>query len=140
MIFGLKRLAELFVEAGGPPGLLNVVNGDKEMVVAGFVSGLWLLRPQSGGAWKIESIDRNSGGFEHASILADLDEDGRDELYVASDKEKLVRRYDWDGKRLVGRVIYRRKEPGSVFTWNIMPIPSSPMTDVCKRMVRPLLC
>ncbi len=28
------RLAELFVEAGGPAGLLNVVNGDKEMVDA----------------------------------------------------------------------------------------------------------
>ncbi|NRA00876.1 MAG: VCBS repeat-containing protein [Myxococcales bacterium] len=98
-------------------------DGDKEMVVAGFISGLWLLRPQPDGVWKIESIDRNSGGFEHASMLADLDEDGRDELYVASDNEKLVRRYEWDGTRLVGRVIHRRKEPGSVFTWNLMPVP-----------------
>ena len=98
-------------------------DGDKEMVVAGFLSGLWLLRPQPGGAWKLESIDPNSGGFEHASILTDLDADGRDELYVASDNEKLVRRYAWDGTRLVGRVIHRRKEPGSVFTWNLMPVP-----------------
>jgi len=28
------RLAELFIEAGGPPGILNVVNGDKESVDA----------------------------------------------------------------------------------------------------------
>ena len=26
------RLAELFIEAGGPPGVFNVVNGDKEAV------------------------------------------------------------------------------------------------------------
>ena len=98
-------------------------DGKKEMVVAGFLSGLWLLRPQSLGPWKVVSIDRNSGGFEHAAILADLDEDGRDELYVASDNEKLVRRYAWDGKRLVRRVIHRREEPGSVYTWNLMPVP-----------------
>ena len=28
------RLAELFIEAGGPAGILNVVNGDKEAVDA----------------------------------------------------------------------------------------------------------
>ena len=39
------------------------------------------------------------------------------------DNEKRVRRYHWDGQRLVGRVIRRRKEPGSVFTWNLMPVP-----------------
>ena len=107
-----------FLTAGDIEG-----DGKKEMVVAGFVSGLWLLRPRPDGVWKIESIDSNSGGFEHASILADLDEDGRDELYVASDNEKLVRRYEWNGERLVGRVIHRRTQPGSVFTWNLMPVP-----------------
>ena len=98
-------------------------DGDKEIVVSGFLSGLWLLRPRPYGAWKVESIDRNSGGFEHAAILADLDGDGRDELYVASDNEKLVRRYEWDGKRLVRRVIHRHEQPGSVYTWNLMPVP-----------------
>ena len=92
-------------------------------MVAGFLSGLWLLRPQSLGPWRLESVDRNSGGFEHAAILADLDEDGRDELYVASDNEKVVRRYTWDGKRLVRRVIHRHEQPGSIFTWNLMPVP-----------------
>ena len=93
------------------------------MVVAGFKSGLWLLRPQAKGFWKMKSIDLHSGGFEHASLLVDLDHDGRDELYVASDKEKLVRRYTWDGTRLVGQVIHRRVEPTDVYTWNLMPVP-----------------
>ena len=57
----------------------------KEMVAAANKSGLWLLRPGSDprAEWSIESIDRNSGGFEHAAILTDLDGDGVDELYVA---------------------------------------------------------
>ena len=38
-----------------------------------------------------ELIDAGSGGFEHASILLDLDGDKRDELYVASDNQKEVR-------------------------------------------------
>jgi hypothetical protein len=32
----------------------------------------------------VVSIDRDSSGFEHASLLADLDGDGADELLVAS--------------------------------------------------------
>ena len=111
-----------FLTAGDVDG-----DGSREMVVASFGSGLWLLRPGAapGDAWKVSSIDRNSGGFEHAAILSDLDGDGKDELYVASDKHKVVRRYVWDAnrKRLVGKVIYRREEPGSVFTWNLMPVP-----------------
>src|SRR5262249_18759840 len=72
-------------------------DGKKEMVAAASKSGLWLLRPRPG-TWQKELIDANSGGFEHASILLDLDGDGRDELYVASDRQKEVRRYDWTPK------------------------------------------
>ena len=51
-------------------------DGKKEMVVASFSKGLWLLRPGKDpkSEWGIESIDRDSGGFEHAALLADLDE------------------------------------------------------------------
>jgi hypothetical protein len=100
-------------------------DGKQELVAAGFQSGLWLLRPgEPGKRWKVSSIDRNSGGFEHAAIIADLDDNGLGELYVASDKHNEVRRYVWDGARLARKVIYKRKAGGGVFTWNIMPIPS----------------
>jgi hypothetical protein len=100
-------------------------DGEKEMVAATFSSGLWLLRPGDDpkAPWSVELIDKNSGGFEHASILCDLDGDGRDELYVASDKHKEVRRYVWDGQKLVREVIYVRPDDRPIFTWNLMPVP-----------------
>jgi len=102
-------------------------DGKKELVLAAFSSGLWLLRPPDDPMqpWKVTSIDRDSGGFEHAAILTDLDGDGRDELYVASDKHKEVRRYVWDGQKLAREVIYHRPDDRAIFTWNIMPIPLS---------------
>jgi len=101
-------------------------DGKQELVAAGFQSGLWLLRPgTTGKRWKVSSIDRDSGGFEHAALIADLDGDGAGELYVASDKHREVRRYAWDGARLAREVIYKRKGGGGVFTWNIMPIARS---------------
>ncbi|MCB9604442.1 MAG: hypothetical protein H6720_29320 [Sandaracinus sp.] len=67
--------------------------------------GLWLARPGANprAAWSVESIDRDSGGFEHASILADLDGNGTDELYVASDNDGELRRYVWVNGRAVDR-------------------------------------
>ena len=101
-------------------------DGKQELVASGYKSGLWLLRPGAPGEkWKVSSIDRDSGGFEHSAIIADLDGDGAGELYVASDKHNEVRRYVWQGSRPVREVIYKRKGRGGVFTWNIMPIPSS---------------
>jgi hypothetical protein len=100
-------------------------DGEKEIVAAGFSSGLWLLRPGADpeAKWQIESIDRDSGGFEHATILTDLDGDGLDELYVASDKHNEVRRYVWDGAELVREVIYVRTDGRGTFTWNLMAVP-----------------
>jgi len=109
-----------FLTAGDIDG-----DGKKEMVAATFSNGLWLLRPgdDAKAEWSAELIDKNSGGFEHASILTDLDGDGADELYVASDKQKEVRRYVWDGQKLVREVIYVRPDDRPIFTWNLMPVP-----------------
>jgi len=100
-------------------------DGKNEMIAAAFSSGLWMLRPGAdpSAKWKTELIDRDSAGFEHASILADLDGDGIVELYVASDRHKEVRRYVWDGRRMKREVIYKRPDDRPIFTWNLMAVP-----------------
>jgi len=102
-------------------------DGKKELVAASYSSGLWLFRPGTDpkSAWTKELIDRDSAGFEHAAILTDLDGDGRDELYVASDKHKQVRRYVWKNGRSSREVIYKRPDNRPIFTWNLMPVPVS---------------
>jgi hypothetical protein len=101
-------------------------DGKKEIVAATFRSGLWLLRPGTDpkGPWKVESIDRNSSGFEHAALLTDLDGDGRDELYVASDDQGELRRYVWTPKGVTREVIATRPVKASAFVWNITPVPA----------------
>lgn len=101
------------------------VDGDgvKEMVAATNKNGLWLLRPQTD-RWNKELIDSNSTGFEHAAILLDLDEDGRDELYVASDDQNEVRRYDWSTDGWEHDVILKYEDGLNRFTWNIMAVPT----------------
>lgn len=74
-------------------------DGKKELVAAGMKSGLWMLRPGADGQLDRILIDADSGGFEHAIHAADLDRDGKLELYVAADTQKAFRRYDYDGKR-----------------------------------------
>jgi len=106
-----------FLTAGDIDG-----DGRKEMVAATYKSGLWLLR-RGEPRWSSELIDPDSSGFEHAAVFADLDEDGVDELYVASDKHDEIRRYLWrDGKPL-REVIHRHTDGLSRFTWNLMPAP-----------------
>jgi hypothetical protein len=109
-----------FLTAGDVDG-----DGSKELVAAAFSSGVWLLRPgaDAKGSWEIAQVDADSAGFEHAAILTDLDEDGRDELYVASDRHKEVRRYVWEGGRPERETIYVRPDDRAIFTWNLMPVP-----------------
>ena len=99
-------------------------DGVKEMIAATNKRGLWLLRPGEG-RWDKEQIDDGSSGFEHASILLDLDADGRDELYVASDNQKEVRRYDWTTRGWKHEVLLKYEDKLSRFTWNIMAVPSA---------------
>ena len=105
-----------FLTAGDVDG-----DGSKEMVAAAFKSGLWLLRPDET-AWRVESIDKDSSGFEHAAILTDLDEDGVDELYVASDRDGEIRRYVWRDGQAERQVIHSHTDGLSRFTWNLMPV------------------
>jgi hypothetical protein len=100
-------------------------DGRKEIVAAGFKSGLWLLSPGPGPGdpWTVVSIDRDSSGFEHASLLADLDGDGADELYAASDDHHEVRRYVWKAGAPVREVIFAHPEGMSGFTWNLTAVP-----------------
>lgn len=109
-----------FLTAGDIDG-----DGEKEMVAAAHKSGLWLLKPGDDprAEWTLTSIDRNSGGFEHAAILTDLDKDGSDELYVANDNAGEINRYVWRDGSPVKETLYTHPDGLSGFTWNIMPVP-----------------
>mgnify|MGYP001817247744 CR=1 FL=1 len=109
-----------FLTAGDIEG-----DGTKEMIVAAKDSGLWLLRAGDDprGRWSAKLVDGKSKGFEHAALFADLDADGTDELYVASDDHKTINRYVWNGTKLVKETILERTSPLPIFTWNLMPVP-----------------
>jgi hypothetical protein len=103
-------------------------DGHREMVAATFSTGLWMLRPgrDAHGEWAIENIDRESGGFEHSALFADLDGDHRDELYVAADTQGELRRYAWDaGGHARRSVIHSRERANQMMTWNITTFPVS---------------
>ncbi|HJL17738.1 MAG TPA: VCBS repeat-containing protein [Sandaracinaceae bacterium LLY-WYZ-13_1] len=106
-------------------------DGDREMVAAAFSSGVWMLRPgrDPNGEWTKERVDPDSAGFEHAALMADLDDDGSDELYVAADEQGELRRYVWVNGRPRREVIHEREVPRARMTWNLMPVPRSVLGD-----------
>ena len=102
-------------------------DGRREIVASASKSGLWLLRPggQPGEPWERQAIATDSSGFEHAALLADLDEDKRDELYVASDDQHEVRRYAWQGGVWKEDTLYRYEGGMPGFTWSLTTVPAS---------------
>ncbi|MBU0617592.1 MAG: VCBS repeat-containing protein, partial [Planctomycetes bacterium] len=71
-------------------------DGKPELIASTHKKGIWLARPGAK-EWAAELVDADSAGFEHATALADLDGDGVQEIYVAADQQREVRRYRWDG-------------------------------------------
>ena len=105
-----------FLTAGDVDG-----DGVREIVAATHTAGLWMLR-RRGDGWEKELIASDSSSFEHATILLDLDGDGRDELYVASDDQGQVRRYTWENGEWQREIILEYSDGLPRFTWNIMPV------------------
>lgn len=98
------------------PGDLNH-DGKLDLLAAGYKSGLWMLERQDDGTFTNTLIDKNSGGFEHAAHVADLDGDGKAEIYVAADSQREFRRYLWDGNGFDRSKI--ASIPKSRITWNL---------------------
>ena len=101
-----------FLTAGDVDG-----DGKTELVAAAMKSGIWLLKRQ-GGSWKVSLIDPDSSGYEHATYIDDLDGDGVQEIYVASDDQKELRIYRWNGKGFSKTVL--SGIPPNRITWNVV--------------------
>jgi hypothetical protein len=95
------------------------VDGDgvRELVAAGYRTGLYVLEPKGDGTFDPKLVDADSTGFEHATHVADLDKDGKAEIYVAADDQRGVRRYTWNGTAFDRTVI--APIPEQHITWNL---------------------
>lgn len=97
-------------------------DGKRDIVAAGMETGLWLLERRSDGTFEGTPIDPASGGYEHASLVADLDGDGRQEVYAASENHlRELHRYDWVGNSWKKTKI--DDIPTQRITWSLQPGP-----------------
>ncbi len=100
------------------PGDFNH-DGKTDLVAAAMKTGLWLLTQAPDGTWSSTNFATDSSGFEHTSYGADLDGDGKLELYVAADEQRELRRYVWNtGTSSFDRAVIG-KIPNDTITWNI---------------------
>jgi len=91
-------------------------DGSIDLVAGGLGSGLWLFERGENG-WTKTLIDQDSSGFEQPVLIADLDEDGTVEIYVASEDQGELRRYRWKDGRFEKSVVIELHS-GDI-TWNL---------------------
>ena len=94
-------------------------DGKVDLVASGMETGLWLIQGSDTG-YTSEVFFEDSGGFDHPTHVADLDNDGKLEVYAASEKRdfRLLRRFDFDGEAFKAQVI--APIPSKHITWNLM--------------------
>ncbi len=97
-------------------------DGKREVIAFTKSDGIWKLTPpaSAGAAWQKQRIATNSSGFEHAAYLFDANEDGRDEMFVASDDQKELRLYWFDVSGYTYEVVDRLKD--RTISWNITAV------------------
>jgi hypothetical protein len=100
-----------FLTAGDVDG-----DGRLELVASAMKSGIWMIKRHDE-SWKVSLVDSDSSGYEHATYIDDLDKDGLEEIYVASDDQQEFRRYVWNGKAFTKSIISHI--PENRITWNI---------------------
>jgi hypothetical protein len=93
-------------------------DGHDEIIASAFTAGVWVIK-RDGDKWNATCIDSDSGGFEHAAYLADIDGDKKLELYVADDNHGLIKQYVYNDGSYNTSVIYKRLIPGQAMVWNI---------------------
>lgn len=91
-----------------------------ELIAATFKQGIWMFESSSTLPLKGKVLTRDTGGFEHASLLADIDGNGELELFVADDTHGRLVRFQWaDGQLGSPEVLLTRTVPRSAMTWNL---------------------
>ncbi len=103
-------------------------NGDsvREIIASTRSAGVYRLQ-RKGTGWDVINVipGATSGGFEHATVVFDWDGDKRDDIFVASDKQKKLRRL-WLAK---GQESYQSEDivdftGENYISWNVMPLPA----------------
>jgi len=99
------------------------VNGDGkiDLIASTFKSGIWFLKRDKN-TWHKELIDKNSSGFEHATLVSDLDGDGLSEIYVAADDQGALRKYQWNGEKFKREDLLSLPEGNITFSLNALPL------------------